>query len=173
LAGYKTISIMLLMVLVALAGVSPVFAPVDSASLNLAPTEGCPGTQVNLQAVGPSSSVDFSYPDGLFKPNGFCSVNYDSNRVAYVTCPVIVLESACSGRYTVTANYAYGESVTNYFTVLSTCAGVQPCEVSEPAPVGGCVQPVNTFALLSPWLAVIGLVGCIGTAVVVAKKRRQ
>jgi len=31
------------------------------------------------------------------------------------------------------------------------------------AAVGGCVQPVNTFTLLSPWLAVIALVGCIGT----------
>jgi len=39
--------------------------------------------------------------------------------------------------------------------------------------VGGIVIPVNTFAVLAPWLAVIGLVGCIGTVVVVAKKRRQ
>jgi len=40
------------------------------------------------------------------------------------------------------------------------------------APVGGLVESVNTVALLSPWLAVIAVVGCIGTAVVVAKKRR-
>jgi len=39
-------------------------------------------------------------------------------------------------------------------------------------PVGGVVIPANMFAVLSPWLAVIGLVGCIGTAVVVAKKLR-
>jgi hypothetical protein len=32
-------------------------------------------------------------------------------------------------------------------------------------------MPANTFAIAAPWLAVIGLVGCIGTAVVVAKKR--
>jgi hypothetical protein len=38
--------------------------------------------------------------------------------------------------------------------------------------VGGVVIPVSTFAILAPWLAVIGLVGCIGTVVVVAKKRR-
>lgn len=42
---------------------------------------------------------------------------------------------------------------------------------SPAAPVGGLVMPANTFAILAPWLAVIGLVGCIGT-VVVAKKRR-
>jgi hypothetical protein len=39
--------------------------------------------------------------------------------------------------------------------------------------VGGVVIPANTFAMLLPWLAVIGLVGCIGTVVVVAKKRRS
>jgi hypothetical protein len=42
----------------------------------------------------------------------------------------------------------------------------------EPAPVGGVVIPANAFVLISPWLAVIGLVGCIGTVVVVAKKRQ-
>jgi hypothetical protein len=31
---------------------------------------------------------------------------------------------------------------------------------------------VNTFDLAAPWLAVIGLVGCIVTLVVIAKKRR-
>lgn len=37
--------------------------------------------------------------------------------------------------------------------------------------VGGVVQPVNTFALVAPWLAVIGLVGCGAIVVVAAKKR--
>jgi hypothetical protein len=39
--------------------------------------------------------------------------------------------------------------------------------------VGGVVLPVNTFAILAPWLAVIALVGCIGTVVVIRKKRHQ
>jgi hypothetical protein len=39
------------------------------------------------------------------------------------------------------------------------------------AAVGGVAIPVSTFAVLAPWLAVIGLVGCIGTLVVVARKR--
>jgi len=43
---------------------------------------------------------------------------------------------------------------------------------NDPAvPVGGFVEPVNTLAILAPWLALIGLVGCIGIVVVVAKKR--
>lgn len=41
------------------------------------------------------------------------------------------------------------------------------------AAVGGVVIPVNKFAVLAPWLALIGLVGCIGTVFVVAKERRQ
>ena len=41
------------------------------------------------------------------------------------------------------------------------------------AAVGGVVIPVNKFAVLAPWLALIGLVGCAGTVFVVAKKRRQ
>ena len=43
--------------------------------------------------------------------------------------------------------------------------------VEPEAPVGGVVMPANTLALVAPWLAVIGVVACIGTAVVVAKKR--
>jgi hypothetical protein len=39
-------------------------------------------------------------------------------------------------------------------------------------PVGGLVEPINTLAVLAPWLAVIGLVGCIGTVAVIAKKRQ-
>ncbi len=39
--------------------------------------------------------------------------------------------------------------------------------------VGGVVMPVNAFAVLAPWLAVIGLVGCVATVVVVAMKRLQ
>jgi hypothetical protein len=35
------------------------------------------------------------------------------------------------------------------------------------------VMPVNTVALVSPWVAAIGAVGCIGTVVVVAKRCRS
>jgi hypothetical protein len=40
-------------------------------------------------------------------------------------------------------------------------------------PVGGVAIPANTLAILGPWLAVIGVVGCIGTIVVIAKKRQS
>ena len=38
--------------------------------------------------------------------------------------------------------------------------------------VGGVVIPTNALALPAPWLAVIGLIGCVGTVVVITKKRR-
>jgi hypothetical protein len=53
---------------------------------------------------------------------------------------------------------------TGTFTTDPTC----PLEA-----VGGVVTTANTLALVAPWLTVIGLVGCISTAVVVAKKRRS
>jgi hypothetical protein len=34
------------------------------------------------------------------------------------------------------------------------------------------VMPASPLALVAPWLAVIGLVGCIGTVAVIAKKRK-
>ena len=40
-----------------------------------------------------------------------------------------------------------------------------------PAPVGGFMEPVNKLVVLAPWLAVIGVVGCIATVAVVSKKR--
>lgn len=40
-----------------------------------------------------------------------------------------------------------------------------------PPPVGGLVEPVEKVSIVSPWLAVIGLVAMAAT-VVVAKKRR-
>ncbi len=44
--------------------------------------------------------------------------------------------------------------------------------LGSPSPVGGIVTPLNTFAILVPWLAVIGLAGCAATVVVVAKKEK-
>jgi hypothetical protein len=49
-------------------------------------------------------------------------------------------------------------------------------EVGPPAigaPVGGVVMPANTLAITAPWLAIIGLVGCIGTVVAVAKSWKK
>jgi hypothetical protein len=57
---------------------------------------------------------------------------------------------SCTGDGTLTAVYQY----------------------APPSPVGGVVMPTNNFAIVTPWLAVIGLVGCVTAVAVVAKKRR-
>lgn len=144
-------------------------------SLELTPTEGCPGTIVELVSRG-SRIIHFppevisSSPDGLFIPvdpqNSPCGVVEEDGDLT-MPCFLVISESACSGPYTVT--FTLGEqSASASFTVPDTCPGVQSCEA-----VGGCVQPVNTFALLSPYLAIIAVVGCIGTVILVAKKRHQ
>jgi hypothetical protein len=183
LAGYKMISIVLLIVLVALAGVSPVFARDGSTfPITLTPAAACPGATVSISvnipidivgggisiaAVSPLSFLEpvvSSDPVGLVAEQK-CGPVVTDTTVDNVLCTFVVSESASCGRYTVTVTLpvdGLGASGSGVFDVAGPCC---------PA-VGGCVQPVNTFALLSPWLAVIGLVGCISTAVVVAKKRR-
>jgi hypothetical protein len=39
--------------------------------------------------------------------------------------------------------------------------------------VGGVVLSLNTLVLVAPWLAVIGLVGCVGIVVLVLRKREK
>lgn len=182
LAHPKTICLLLLVVLVGLVGGSPVFG-VDGAYVALTPISGCPGTQVSLEAYFPSfddlvsagSSGDqlsvsiSSVPDGLISQL-VCAI--ETNLSLELSCTFAVSESACSGPNTVIVtlkaavdSVSVSESASASFDVHITCG--------RACPVGGCVQPVNTFGLISPWLAVIGLVGCIGTAIVVTKNRRR
>ena len=164
MACLKTISIAFLILV--LAGASPALAGVDGAYLTVTPTSGCSGTQVTLVAHWTvSGGADLSLlvsPDvELFVGDlvGHCFLD---DTAKLLTCTMVIAESVPSGPYTLTFK-AEGSPGTElaiaYLDVLSTCEAV-----------GGSVQPVNTFAVLSPWLAVIGLVGCIG-AVVVRKKR--
>jgi len=65
-----------------------------------------------------------------------------------------------TGGFTVTFRDDFGSASATY-------------TVDCPGPVGGVLMPTNTFVLLSPWLAVIGLVGCIGTVLAVVRKRQS
>jgi hypothetical protein len=60
----------------------------------------------------------------------------------------------------------------NWGNPVGTLDSMIRAEVDAIGAVGGVVVPVNTLAVLAPWLAVIGLVA-IGTLVVVAKKREK
>ena len=198
LAGFKMISMVLLIVLVALAGVSPVFAADDEAFLILTPAAACPGETVtvtvpivtvtvtdevvgggiSVAAVSPSLDdgspyVVSSKPLGLVA-NPVCSIPEFSSLVqgasfGNVQCTFRVSESAtCGSHYTVTLALSADAASIDQGILIGSAPFVVAC-----CAVGGCVQPVNTFGLIAPWLAVIGLVGCITTVVVVAKKREK
>jgi len=156
-----------------------------SITLVLDPASGCPGTAVRVFLPEDGTVlVDGGFlklssePEGLIDGYQCASIaSYQggngglgiagyqaTNDQQVAICNFRVSESAsCGATYSVTLEYDEAGPV-----------GEADFEVLCPCPVvGGCVQPVNTFALISPWLAVIGLVGCIGTIVVVAKKRRS
>ena len=66
-------------------------------------------------------------------------------------------------------------TVTTFQTDLDQQEGSTIVDCTVPPPhvaVGGTVHGVDNFELLSPWLAVIGLVGCAATTVVFVKRRR-
>jgi hypothetical protein len=62
----------------------------------------------------------------------------------------------CHGTVNITPTSGSGT-----FTTDPTCPAV--------GAVGGVVTTVNVFSILAPWIAVLGLVACVGTAVVFVK----
>ena len=178
MAGYKMISMVLLVVLVALAVGSPVFA--QRIAITLTPASACPGTRVMVtlppdDIVGGGISIaavsPLSYITPVLSSDPVGLMAYPECSVGKPMCTFVVSESAtCGGHYTVIVTFPLAG--TTYSVDDSALSVSAPFDVAGPCcAVGGCVQPANTFALLSPWMAVIGLIGCIGTVVVVAKKR--
>ena len=183
MAGYKTIAMGLLIVLVALAGVSPVFAQNGLFGLTFDPPAACPGTEVQVYVVPDQASTESlahaanglvtsfsvsSDPVGLIAEQNCLGGSFFDPSIP--VCRFLVSESAsCGTTYTVTwsmkttiePNPPITEDLGSGLFEVSCCA------------VGGCVQPVNAFTIVAPWLAVIGLVGCVGTVVVVARKREK
>jgi hypothetical protein len=91
--------------------------------------------------------------------------------ISLETCTITnrELDSLVSGTFVVAA----GASGSYLVTVATTGRGDSASAgFTTGCPVGGVVESVSNLVILSPWLAVIGLVGCIGIVVVVAKKRR-
>jgi hypothetical protein len=183
LAGLKMISILFLIVLVALAGGSPVFAR-DEIEASITPAAACPGATVSISANIPLSdtfgggiitTAMSPLSDGIqaavsSDPDGLVATQNCLIHDTPVECTFLVSESASCGRYTVTVTLT--ENTGERILILGSASATFDVSGTCCAAVGGCVQPVNTFALVSPWLVVIGLVGCIGAAVVAAKKRR-
>jgi len=132
-------------------------------TITITPSLGPVGTHVVVTTgedftLGDTSCTVSSKPSGLIS-NPTCVLSpVDLGQSASASFTVAC---APAGDYTVTltGNPSENQVSTSFSNEGGSC------------PVGGVVMPANTFAIAAPWLAVIGLVGCIGTAVVVAKKR--
>jgi hypothetical protein len=138
--------------------------------ISLSPIFGPPGTIVTVTGSGFIVSAqpycDFvSSPAGLVGPTRGTDFVCNIDNTGSVATSWFVVAAGASGSYSVTVSYFGQASAPVQFTVS------QP----QRPPVGGVVVPVNTFAILGPWLTVIALVGCIGTVVAVAKswKKRE
>jgi hypothetical protein len=130
-------------------------------SITLTPSSGPPGTTVTINGSGfngfDATCMITSVPSGLISSIPAPRMILTSIGVIYSGS--FVVASGATGTYTVTVQGNKGDSASGSFTVSG--------------PVGGVVMPANRFALVAPWLVVIGLVGCIGLVGVVVKKHRS
>lgn len=143
----RLLTVAVLALVLALSSTHNAFATINSVSLE--PRCGPPGTGGILAVTFTGSVPEIqTYPD---LPLG-CDEDTE-----VMGCWFTVPEGVDRITITITENDAPSR--------------VLALDVPRPT-VGGFIEPVNKLALLSPWLALIGLVGCIGTLVVVAKKHR-
>jgi hypothetical protein len=166
-------AVVVLAVLLAASMFSPVAAPLLDPFIDIfkVTTNGDTTTMFHFDVSGPFAfACDLT--GGTF-PYNLCTVNAarggDYTVVETVPPGWVLKDVACTSTlgtstFTRTANgvtvhFAEGDEALCTFTN-------SPAEA-----VGGVVIPANTFALVTPWLAVIGLVGCISTAVVIRRKR--
>ena len=144
----RLFAVAVLAVVLALASVQGAFATITSVSME--PGCGPPGTTVELHVT---ATAQFSV---LFDPEPEdLSCRYNSEGVT-MDCVFTVPEGVHKTTITIVEQQGASRVLT-----FGDC----------PAAVGGVAEPVSMVALVSPWLALIGLVGCIGTIVVVSKKR--
>ena len=125
----------------------PTLAPVEDVAINDA------GTYM--------AAVDYEVPDTLYFFDRQGNVLWHD-----VDIKGAMLSISCDGGTLAVGHYPFTTAYLLDTGYSSPCCG-------EVEPVGGAVMPVNTLATLGPWLVVVGLVGCIGTVVVVAKKPKN
>jgi hypothetical protein len=165
----RLLVVAVLAVLVAASSFSPVAAFEGEIKITKLTTNGDTTTVFHF-TVSDEVELDFDLFGG-----GDKSFNYGGGRYVVIeeVPPGWVLDVNCVSLDGASTSFEYmpGQGVTITYTVgnFVVCTFTN----SPTGPVGGVVTPVNNFALLTPWLAVIGLVGCISTVVVVAKKRQS
>jgi len=160
--SFRLLAVTVLAVILALSSTQSAYAQ----QISLTPTCGPPGTVVTVTGSGFTMSAqpycDFaSSPSGLVGPGRGtdfdCNVAIDGSLVN----TWFIVAAGASGSYSVIVDYL-GEQFSDPVGFSTSCPAV-----------GGVVMRTNTFALVSPWLAVIASVVCIGTVVVVARKHRS
>jgi hypothetical protein len=158
------------------------------------PLAGFPIVQVNRGYEGECDN-----PGSTLAVAGTITIDLQGQNPPYaltvvvdLTAGGIKIESKFTGNLNINTGCTFSNLVSQYTSVsgaglnlnlqllsyTGTCSvpGVITLDLTfgtAAAAVGGVVIPVNKFAVLAPWLALIGLVGSIGTVFVVAKKRRQ
>lgn len=177
----RLLGVAVLAVLLAASSFSPVFAS-GYIAIHKVTTNGDTTTWFYFDTDGPGlggtfilvggASNSFSGPASGWFPEGEYTFTEDVPAgwvLAGVDCADTEFNSVADFDY-----IPGGVTIT-----LSGC-GAEGCSVlidctftNSPAAVGGVVTPTNMFAIVAPWLAVIGLLGCIATVAVVVKKRRQ
>lgn len=165
LVTQKKFSLVFLIAVITLGAIWPVLAY----DLGLNPNSGCPATSVflvdDLGGYG-NRAVLSSTPSGLIKAGYRCQVEADHEPECWFTISDCVVAGTYMVIVTLTRYDGSLESSGWSFTVREDCPDLGPC------PVGGVVEPVNTFVALGPWLASVCLVGCMTIVVLVTKKRR-
>jgi hypothetical protein len=107
-------------------------------------------------------------PPGASCKSGVCVVNVEVTCTSGPSCYVLY--------YLHDESHTYSGMPPDVHLVNLYVNGKLFLSIDPPVaagPVGGSIYSVNTVALFSPWLTVIGLTGCIGTVVVVVKRRRS
>jgi hypothetical protein len=147
-------------------------------------TNGVTWNEANHIAASPGSSIPWT-AGGEWTTEDAASLEvlYSGGWIAPWDVTGIVQDWACgASNYGFMIRYPVGEDGSDvrfvYFDSKETENDPILTVTFEPsggcpAAVGGVVMPANTLALVAPWLAVIGLVGCIGTVVVVAKSWKK
>jgi hypothetical protein len=169
-----------------------------SLPLNFTVNEGMEGYCSSPQYVGAGGGglVTSGYHPSQFLVSGWITIGLQGRTVTVVvdlTAGGTTIQSKFTGDISNLGGMdcTFSNLVSQYTYVtggglnlnLGPLAYSGTCSVSGPitldltfgtasAAVGGVVIPVNMFAVLAPWLAVIGVVGCIVTVAIVARKRQ-
>ena len=77
-----------------------------------------------------------------------------------------ILSISCDGGTLAVGHYPQDTAYLLDTEYSSPCCGVEEA-------VGGVMMPVNAFAMLSPWLALVGVVGCVCVVALVIRNRRS